>query len=150
MRSTDGGATWSRADEGFRDGSNRGYAVNEFALSRTGVLYAATERGVWRTTTAVVAGEAGADEAAGEVGVSVHPNPAGGRVEVVVTLAESGPVRVVVLDALGREVALVLRGDVPAGERAFNVDTSSWPAGVYVVRATAGASVASARLVVAR
>ena len=144
VRSLDGGTTWARADAGFG-----GWSVNSLSLSRTGVLYAATERGVWRTTTAVVSGEASPVEASG-VAVSVRPNPAGGRVEVVVSLAVAQTVRVVVLDALGREVAVVLDGTASQGETAVGVDTGSWPAGVYVVRATAGTRVASARLVVAR
>jgi hypothetical protein len=149
MRSLDGGATWERADTGFRDGTNRGYRVNQLRLSRAGVLHAATERGVWRTTTAVVAGEP-LPGASPEVGVSVRPNPAGSHVEVVVSLAKEGPVRVVVLDALGREVAVVLDDEAPAGEQAVGVDVSSWPAGVYVVRVEVGGRVSSARLVVAR
>jgi hypothetical protein len=143
MRSADGGATWARADAGFRDGTNRGYAVNQLALSRTGVLYAATERGVWRTTGPAVVGEAAPEAEASAFGVSVSPNPAGGRVEVSVTGSGGVPVRVVVLDALGREVAVVSEG-------AGSVDVSAWPSGVYVVRAEAGGRVASARLVVAR
>ena len=149
MRSTDGGVTWARADAGFRDASGRGYRVNQLRLSRTGVLYAATERGVWRTTAAVVASEAAPAEAA-EIGVSVRPNPAGGRVEVVLTLAAAGPVRVAVVDALGREVALVLDGAARAGETVAAVETGAWPAGVYVVRVVAGSQTAAARLVVAR
>ena len=99
-----------------------------------------------------VAGEA-LPEASSEVGVSVRPNPASGRVEVSVTGAASA--RVVVVDALGREVAVVLAGEASGGARSVVVDVSSWPAGVYVVRATAagsgaGGRVASARLVVAR
>ena len=96
-----------------------------------------------------VAGEA-LPEASSEIGVSVRPNPAGGRVEVVVTLAEAQAVRVVVLDALGREVAVVLAGEASAGARSVVVDVSLWAAGVYVVRAEAGARVATARLLVAR
>ena len=148
MRSVDGGLTWARADAGYRTAQGWGYGANALAVSRTGVLYAATQRGVWRTTApVVVAGEAPPVEASG-VAVSVRPNPAGGRVEVVVSLAMAQTVRVVVVDALGREVTVVLDGEA-AGE-AVCVDTGSWPAGVYVVRATAGAQVASARLVVAR
>ena len=79
----------------------------------------------------------------------MRPNPAGGRVEVVVSLTEAQAVRVVVVDALGREVAVVL-DEAAVGERVVGLDTSSWPAGVYVVRATAGAQIASVRLVVAR
>lgn len=85
----------------------------------------------------VVAGETPPAEAP-RVGVSVRPNPAGGRVEVVVSLASSGPVRVVVLDALGREVTVILDGETASGERAVGVDASSWPAGVYVVHAALG------------
>ncbi|HEX8385103.1 MAG TPA: hypothetical protein VF576_02910, partial [Rubricoccaceae bacterium] len=103
-----------------------------------GVLYAATFRGVWRTTGPVVAGEAGPSEAPGGVGVTVRPNPAGGRVEVAVTLAAAGPVRVVVLDALGREVAVVLDGASAVGERVARLDVPAWPPGVFVVRAEAG------------
>ena len=101
------------------------------------------------TTAPVVAGEVSSVEAS-DVSVSVRPNPAGGRVEVVVSLAAAQAVRVVVLDALGREVAVLLDSEAAAGDRTIGVDTSSLPAGVYVVRATAGAQVASARLVVAR
>ena len=84
------------------------------------------------------------------VDVSVRPNPSQGHVEVMLSLAEAKDVRVVVFDALGREVAVVLAGPVAAGERALSVDTSAWPIGVYVVRVVAGGRTASARLVVAR
>lgn len=96
-----------------------------------------------------VAGESDPSEAP-PLGLSVRPNPAGGRVEVVLTLAEASTVRVVVVDALGRDVAVVVDGPVAAGERVVGVETASWPAGVYVVRATAGTQTATARLVVAR
>ncbi len=150
MRSTDGGDTWARADAGFRNAQNFGVGVFQFRLSRTGVLYAATWLGAWRTTTAVVAGEAVPAEASDLLGVTVRPNPASGRDEVVLSLSEASNVRAVVMDALGREVAVVLDGAVSAGERVVGVETGAWPAGVYVVRVTSGARVATARLVVAR
>ncbi len=116
MRSLDGGATWARADAGFAAADGRGWPTNQLAVSRTGVVYAATVRGVWRTTGAVVAGEAAPVEAPAAFGVSVRPNPAGGRVEVVLNASEAGVARVVVVDALGREVAVVLDGAVGRGE----------------------------------
>ena len=149
VRSVDGGATWMAADAGYRNVQGWGYRVNEFAVSRTGVLYAATDRGVWRTTTAVVAEEAPPSKTP-EVGLSVRPNPASGRVEVVVTLAEAGAVRVAVFDAQGREVAVAFDGALAAGERAVPVETGAWPAGVYIVRVSGGAGEASAQLIVAR
>ena len=84
------------------------------------------------------------------LGVSVRPNPAAGRVKVVLTLAEASSVRAVAVDALGREVAVVLDGAVSSGERVVDVDVVSWPAGVYVVRVVAGAQKATAQLVVSR
>ena len=151
MRSVDGGVTWARADAGFDAGDGRGYRVNELRLGRDGRLYAATQRGVWRTTAPVVADEASPVDELG-VAVSVRPNPAGGRVEVVVSLAAAQAVRVVVLDALGREVAVVLDGAASAGDRTMGVDTASWPAGVYVLQATSesGRTSASSRFTVVR
>ena len=145
VRSTDGGATWAVAGLGYAGGG-----VSQLILSRTGALYAASDGGVWRTRgpAVAVAGEA-APEAAG-LSMLVRPNPSQGRAEVVVALGQTQDVRAVVFDALGREVAVVLSGPVAAGERALFVDTSAWPAGVYVVRVVAGGRTASARLVVAR
>lgn len=91
----------------------------------------------FRTVGPLVAGESPPSEPPA-VGVSVRPNPARGHVEIVVSLAEAGPVHVVAQDVLGREVAVLLNGTLPAGERVVSVDTSSWAAGVYVVRAAAG------------
>ena len=96
-----------------------------------------------------VAGEAGPQGASG-MGLSVRPNPASGRVEIAVTLAEAGDVRVAVLDVLGREVAVVLDRAAAAGEAVVPVEIGGWPAGVYVVRAVAGTQTATARLVVVR
>ena len=146
VRSTDDGATWSVGGSGYSGGG-----VHQLRLSRTGQLYAATERSIWRTRERAytAASEAAPAEASG-VGLSVHPNPSGGRAEVVLSLAEAKSVRVSVVDARGREVAVLHDGPARSGEQRLAVDTTSWPAGVYVVRAAAGQQSASARLVVAR
>ena len=83
--------------------------------------------------------------------VSVSPNPAGRGVALVRLRSEgSGPVRLVVTDVLGREVAVAWDGAARTGEQSVGLDTASWPAGVYVVRAEAAGRVATARFVVAR
>ena len=78
------------------------------------------------------------------------PNPSRGAARLTLTVAEAGAVRVSVVDVLGREVAVVLDEAAAPGEQVLGVDAAAWPAGVYVVRATAGAQTATARLVVAR
>ena len=79
--------------------------------------------------------EAGPDEASRLITVS--PNPAARVVRI--ETPEAG--RVSVFDALGREVA-----SVAGGAGAVEVDVSTWPPGVYVVRAAG----TSAQFVVAR
>ena len=79
-----------------------------------------------------------------------YPNPTRGAVTVSVDLPEAGPVRVVVFDALGRAVATVQDGPMGAGRHALEVDTSSLPSGLYVVRLTAGAAADAQRLTVVR
>jgi hypothetical protein len=157
----DGGQTWAAAGRmplDLTDGAHYAWYV---VHGPDGHLWASTVRAgaqyenafVFRSAEPAEAAFPVADEPASEalggLGVSVSPNPAGGRVEVAVTLMEAGPVRVVVLDALGREVAVVLNGEA-AGTRSVGLDVSGWPAGVYVVRATAGDRVETTRLTVVR
>jgi hypothetical protein len=82
--------------------------------------------------------------------VGSYPNPTASTVTLVYALGRPVPVDVVVVDVLGREVAVVLDGERRAGERTVRVDTSGWPAGVYVVRAEASGHRVTSRLVVAR
>ncbi len=103
----------------------------------------------FRTMLPVVADEA-SPESSERLGLSVRPNPSSGHVAVVLRAARAGTARVIVVDALGREVVVVLDGAVSAGETALSIETGSWPAGVYVVRAAVGGQTATARLVVAR
>ena len=99
------------------------------------------------TNVFFVAAEGGPEASALRVGVS--PNPVRGVAAVTLTRVATGPVRVVALDALGRELAVLHDG--PAAETLrLRVDTAAWPAGVVVVRASDGSGAASARLVVVR
>ena len=148
-RTLDGGRTWE--DLSGPGTGWGGYGSWSLHVGRDGRVYAATDAGVWATREAVtVAGEAAPEAPAATFGVSVRPNPAAGRVEVVVSLTEAQDVRAVVHDALGREVAVVFAGPLAAGERVLSVDTSRWPPGVYVVRVQGATSTESRRLTVVR
>ena len=101
-----------------------------------------------RFSRGLVAAEPGATSG---LSLSAIPNPVGTRGGTVrVVLPQTGPVRLSVVDALGREVAVLLDGVRPAGAHEVPLDTSGLTAGVYVVRLVAGGSVASTRLIVAR
>jgi hypothetical protein len=82
--------------------------------------------------------------------LSVRPNPSDGRVTVEMVTDAPETVRVSVLDALGREVAVVYEGGV-SDRLALPVETAGLSPGVYVVRASAaGRADATARFTVAR
>ncbi len=90
------------------------------------------------------------EPAAASVSVSVSPNPSAGAAAVTLTMSSASSVRVAVVDALGRVVAVLHDGAVSAGARRFALP-SGLAAGVYAVVAEgAGAVVARARWVVAR
>ena len=94
-------------------------------------------------------GEGGTADAAFGL-AAPSPNPASGRVGLRVTMAAPADVRVSVLDALGREVAVLHDGALAAGETTLALDARALAPGVYVVRATGAGQVASRRVVVAR
>jgi hypothetical protein len=69
---------------------------------------------------------------------------------VRVDLPEPGRIRLAVLDALGREVAVLLDAERPAGAHAAPLDASRLAPGVYVVRLDSPGGVLTRRLTVAR
>ena len=81
---------------------------------------------------------------------SVAPNPTRDRSTVRFTLTEASDVRLDAYDVLGRRVAVVAEGPQAAGTHEATFDASGLPAGVYVLRLTAGGRTETARVTVAR
>lgn len=79
-----------------------------------------------------------------------HPNPAQDRATVSFDVDDPGPVRIEVLDVLGRRVALLADGPVRAGEHSLTWEADTLPSGVYFVRLTAGDAVQTQRLTLVR
>lgn len=78
------------------------------------------------------------------------PNPSAGTTRIAFALPEAAPVRLTVYDALGREVARPVDAEQPAGRHVVMFEGDVLPAGVYVVRLTAGAFSASTRVLLLR
>ena len=68
--------------------------------------------------------------------VTVVPNPVRGRAEVTVAVRRGGPVRVAVVDVLGREAAVLHAGALGVGMHRFAVPGRGLSPGVYVVVVT--------------
>jgi hypothetical protein len=77
------------------------------------------------------------------------PNPAAARTALQLHLDRAQPVRVDVFDVLGRRVASLHDGALPAGTHGFTLDVQTFPSGVYFVRAR-GADVQATRRFVVR
>ena len=93
------------------------------------------------------ASEAGPD---GRPGLRVGPNPAAGRAAAALDLPGAGPIRLSIVDAMGRTVRVAAERGLPAGEHVVEVDLDGLAAGTYVVRLEAEGAVVSRPLVVAR
>ncbi|HHE46946.1 MAG TPA: T9SS type A sorting domain-containing protein, partial [Bacteroidetes bacterium] len=63
-----------------------------------------------------------------------YPNPFNAVTNVGVELSHSGYARLALYDLTGREVAVLVAGEMSAGRYNFTVDASSFAAGVYIVR----------------
>ncbi len=102
----------------------------------------------------VASGIVGSDESPERAGLSLglpHPNPVRGASAVVpFETAQAGPVRLVIVDALGREVAVLVDGERPAGTQTVALDARRLAPGVYVARLEADGRVASRVLTVVR
>jgi hypothetical protein len=79
-----------------------------------------------------------------------NPNPSGGAVTLAFALPESGPVRLSVYDVLGREVAVLVDGEVGARRHEAVLNGSRLPSGTYVVRLEAGGAVQTQRVTLVR
>ncbi|MEM1128752.1 MAG: S8 family serine peptidase [Bacteroidota bacterium] len=65
-----------------------------------------------------------------------YPNPFNPTAQIRFTVNETQPIRISVHDLLGREVAILHDGLLPAGPaHAFTVQGETWPSGLYFVRA---------------
>ncbi|MEL6616747.1 MAG: hypothetical protein AAFQ43_13475 [Bacteroidota bacterium] len=103
---------------------------------RDTLVYTGSPDFFWRVPVALtVTGSTATEPARGPAAelLAPGPNPASGAVQVRYRLAEPGDVDLRVVDALGREVAVLTRGRRPRGEHAATWHPEPLAAGVYAV-----------------
>jgi hypothetical protein len=79
-----------------------------------------------------------------------YPNPFNPSTTIRYELPERSHVTLAVFDALGRQVATLVKGEVEAGYHDVNFDATNLASGVYLYRLTAGGYVQARRLVYLR
>lgn len=158
-RTVDGGQTWQAVGRMPLSVSGSSHIAMHAILGPDGHVWVATIRTgssfenayVFRSTEPLSAAFVVSSEAppvAPSVGLSVRPNPSGGRPEVRLTLDAASRVRVTVVDAAGRTVA-VLHDGLAGAAGAWSVPAGLAP-GVYVARAETAGGVRSVRFSIAR
>ena len=96
------------------------------------------------------------DEDGGPAGASTFrldapfPNPTASGATVSFSLAQAGDVQLDVYDLLGRRVARLADGQLPAGEHGARLDTADLPSGTYIIRLSAGTETATSRITIIR
>ncbi|WP_412067231.1 T9SS type A sorting domain-containing protein [Rubrivirga sp. IMCC43871] len=134
-----GGAGWAPLASGLPV-----VPVTDLDLDGTLLAAATYGRGVYTVDLGTVT-TASAPPAA--VSVRVGPNPTRSAVSIRVAPARPGPVEVAVFDVRGRRLATLYDGTL-ASERVLRWVGDRVPAGVYVVRVTAGGRTVSRRVTV--
>jgi hypothetical protein len=103
----------------------------------------------------IAATASGGVDPSGELALSsVAPNPTSGPTTVLFTLASESKVRVSVLDVMGRELAVLTNGTMPAGRHEVRWDgrarQGAAPTGMYFMRMEAAGRTFTKRFVMAR
>src|SRR5690606_27674941 len=86
-----------------------------------------------------------------EMGIVLHPNypnPFNPSTVIGFRLSVFGEVRVAVYDILGREIAVLVDGVMPAGDHQVTFDAAGLASGVYVYKLTANGLSVSRRMTV--
>lgn len=145
--STDGGLTWSDQSEGVP----LHHAPRAFAMAGASVFTAIEGAGVYRMGGVTTV--PGPDARLAGRALAVHPNPSRQGMRVVFRAPSLGPVRLEVIDAAGRRVSTLVSGTLPRGvyERAWDgrdAQGRDVPAGVYLMRLSAGGQVTTTKLAI--
>ncbi len=72
-----------------------------------------------------------------------YPNPFNPVTKISFNVASNGSAKLVVFDAIGREVAVLVNEDLKAGEYAVSFNASNLPSGMYLYRLTVSGDKAS-------
>jgi choice-of-anchor B domain-containing protein len=100
--------------------------------------------------TGTVASEPDPEVAGGLTLAPPFPNPARGAAALRFSLGAPADVRLAVLDAMGREVAVLVDGPLPAGAHEASLRAGSLPAGVYLARLEADGRAVTRRVTLLR
>jgi hypothetical protein len=128
--SSDAGQTWTSTatDLPPLDGFRR-----TLAIDHRGYAFAATSEPMIYVTATPVSTEDGIPAVAIAFELTAYPNPSSGVVNLNVR-SGAGPLTLEAFDVLGRRVAVIHDGPIRSFDQELSFDTTSLPAGTYIIR----------------
>jgi glucose/arabinose dehydrogenase len=137
-------ATWS-----LRWTPSVGQAGQAFTVRLLAENGAGSDEQSWTVTTSLT--DAGGDQAPGAIALLPnYPNPFNPATFLPYRLAGTSHVRLSVMDLLGRELALLVEGEVEAGEHMAVFTAEALASGVYVARLEVPGAVFTRRMILIR
>jgi hypothetical protein len=145
-RSTDDGETWQDISSNLPHRN-----VRSLAFSPTGYLFAGTAGdGIFRLAVTASVSEQPSMRSTELSLEAITPNPITSNATVGFSLPHSEHISLKLRDLLGREVATLASGPMPAGRTEVKLDAAGLASGTYLVTLASADSVASRVIVVAR
>ncbi|MEM1054897.1 MAG: T9SS type A sorting domain-containing protein [Bacteroidota bacterium] len=138
------------------DGAGGAFVVGSFSGSAdfdddgTADLTSAGRQDAFLAQYGMLSVDAEASPDSGSMRLAVAPNPLRESGTVSLFLEAPATARIALFDAMGRRVTSVHEGLLASGRHEIELDTRALPAGVYILRATAGADRVTRRVTVVR
>ncbi|MDK9699821.1 MAG: T9SS type A sorting domain-containing protein [bacterium] len=79
--------------------------------------------------------------------LSAHPNPFNSTTSLRISIPTSGQVRIALYDVMGREALSLYNGNLTAGQHVMSLRADALPSGMYLLRATSGATTVTEKIV---
>ncbi len=144
--SVDNGSNWSDVSSGIENANVTGLAASDSDL------FAATDSGVWRRPLSEMIPQSSVAEApaASMPSVLTYPNPSSQSTTISVNSETAGYVNVIIVNALGTEVARLFSGELAPGEHQFSWSDPAVTNGVYECLVRMNGRVQRAGIIVSR
>jgi photosystem II stability/assembly factor-like uncharacterized protein len=145
-RTMDGGHTWTNVSSGLAPVGNQ----RVIASSPWGVLYCATQFGLYIGTNALTGVKEKGAAPSGFTLDQNYPNPFNPSTTIRYTLPSAANVTLKIYNMLGQDIAMPVNERQEPGSKSVRFDASRLSSGVYIYRLTAGLFVETKRMMVVK
>ncbi len=150
--SKDNGTTWTINNSGLYPYDQTGFYTTAVQIAGGNVVLGTADSGIWYRPLSDfgISGVAATPNGSSHLGIALSENPAGGLENAIISAPEAGPMRVELVDEMGRSVQTLLHGPASQGPNPISFNTQSLVPGTYFLRVEADGSSAIEKITVDR